>query len=83
MPSLQVRDLPDHIYRKLVDEAEREHRSLAQQAIAVLAKGLGINEDPRERRRKVLERIRNNPIKWKGGRDTDDIVAGIREDRER
>lgn len=83
MPSLQVRDLPEHIYRKLVDEAERQHRSLSQQAIAVLSKGLGMHEDPRERRRKVLERIRNNPIKINGKLDVDDIVAGIREDRER
>jgi hypothetical protein len=43
MPSLQVRDLPEAIYRKLLNEAEKEHRSLAQQAIAVLAIGLGVS----------------------------------------
>lgn len=83
MPSLQVRELPDHIYRKLVEEAEREHRSLAQQAVAVLARGLGMPEDPRERRRKLLEKFRNDPIKYKSKRTAEDIVAGIREDRNR
>jgi hypothetical protein len=35
--------------------AEKERRSLAQQAVAVLAKGLEVEVDPRARRRKVLE----------------------------
>lgn len=83
MPSLQVRDLPEAIYLKLADEAEREHRSLAQQAVAVLARGLGLSEDPRERRRKLFEHIEKNPIQYLGSRSADDIVALIREDRDR
>lgn len=82
MPSLQVRDLPDHIYRKLVDEAEREHRSLAQQAVAVLARGLGVHENPRERRRRLLQELKDNPIPWLRP-DAPDPVDLIREDRDR
>jgi plasmid stability protein len=82
MPSLQVRELPDHIYAKLVAEAERDHRSLAQQAVAVLARGLGVELDPKDRRRKVLERIRNHPIKFKPEK-LGDTAALIREDRDR
>ena len=82
MPSLQVRELPEHIYQKLVAEAEREHRSLSQQAIAVLAKGLGVSLDPKERRRRLLDHLRENPI------DVDHSKLGntvdmIREDRDR
>ena len=36
MPSLQIRDLPDDVYQALALRAEREHRSLAQQAIVEL-----------------------------------------------
>lgn len=82
MPSLQVRELPDPIYRKLADEAEREHRSLSQQAIAVLARGLGISQDPKERRRQLMERIRTKPVKW-AGKKIPDPVDMIREDRDR
>lgn len=82
MPSLQVRELPDSIYRKLADEAEREHRSLSQQAIAVLARGLGISQDPKERRRQLMERIRTRPIKW-DGKKIPDPADMIREDRNR
>lgn len=82
MPSLQVRDLPDHIYRKLADEAEREHRSLAQQAVAVLARGLGIHEDHKERRRRLFKKMEENPIQWKGD-NIPDPVDLIREDRDR
>jgi hypothetical protein len=82
MPSLQVRDLPDHIYRKLADEAEREHRSLSQQAIAVLARGLGVAMDAKERRRRLFQHMRENPIQWKG-KNIPDPVDLIREDRDR
>ena len=82
MPSLQVRKLPDPIYRKLADEAEREHRSLSQQAIVVLARGLGISQDPKERRRQLLERILTRPVKWEGRRIPNPVDL-IREDRDR
>lgn len=36
MPTLQIRDLPQGIYDRLVLEAGLEHRSLAQQATAIL-----------------------------------------------
>ena len=36
MPSLQIRDLPDAIYRVLSLKARRERRSLARQAVIEL-----------------------------------------------
>ena len=57
MPSLQVRELPEHIYRTLCHEAEVAHRSLAQQAVAVLARGLQLDLEPRARRKALLAAI--------------------------
>jgi hypothetical protein len=55
MPIIQVRDVPDHIYRSLTQRAEQERRSLSQQVVAVLARGLNLELDPRARRRKILQ----------------------------
>ena len=57
MPTLQVRDVPEHIYRRLADLAEKERRSLAQQTLVILAKGLEVEIDPKARRREALRRI--------------------------
>ncbi len=58
MPSLQVRELPEHIYQTLCHEAEAAHRSIAQQAVAVLAKGLHLDLTPQTRRKALLSAIR-------------------------
>ena len=60
MPLLQVRDIPDHLYRLLAERAERERRSLAQQAVAILARGLEVELDAKARRQNVLRAIREN-----------------------
>ena len=57
MPSLQVRELPEHIYQKLRETAIASHRSLAQQAIIAIARGLETELDPKTRRIMVLEKI--------------------------
>lgn len=36
MPTLQIRDLPEHIYTVLVERAKRERRSLSRQAVVEL-----------------------------------------------
>jgi hypothetical protein len=81
MPLLQVRDIPEHLYRLLAERAEHERRSLAQQAVAVLARGLEVELDPKARRKKVLRSIREN------GRarlpKVKDPAKLIREDRRR
>jgi hypothetical protein len=81
MPTLQVRDVPDHIYRRLAELAEKERRSLAQQAVAVLAKGLEVEVDPKARRRKVLDEAKR--LGLGRGKSLPDFVKLIREDRER
>jgi hypothetical protein len=58
MPLIQVRDVPDRIYRLLAEQAERERRSLAQQVVAVLARGLDVELDSKARRRALIDSLR-------------------------
>ena len=57
MAILQVRDLPDQIYEKLKKEAQKKHRSLSQQAIVTLAKGLDAPYNAKEMRLMLLESL--------------------------
>ncbi len=81
MPLIQVRDVPEHIYRLLTEQASQERRSLAQQVVAVLARGLQVELDAKGRRQKVLRAIPG------GGpsntRKLIDPVKLIRQDRAR
>jgi plasmid stability protein len=80
MPSLQVRDLDDRVYRALARRAERERRSLARQAAVILEAGLEPAGD-RNRRQALLAKIRDNRGDWPG-----DLAAPaelLREDRDR
>jgi plasmid stability protein len=56
MPTLQIRDLPQELYQHLALRAEREHRSLAQQALVDLQQACQSNT-PANRRR-VIAAIR-------------------------
>ncbi len=82
MPSLQVRELPEQIYKKLQAQAQKEHRSFSQQAIVTITRGLGLDENPKKRRTELLNNILNNPIKMKGSNIIDPVDL-VREDRNR
>ncbi len=81
MPTLQIRKLPGHIYQALKEAAEQERRSLSQQAIIILAKGLDIPLDFSERRRKLLENIKKESHFFEKWADVD-VTSWVREDRE-
>jgi hypothetical protein len=81
MPLLQVRDVPERIYRLLAEQAERERRSLAQQAVAVLARGLEVEVDAKSRRRSLVDSILSGPPDRR--RKLSDPARLIREDRQR
>ena len=81
MPLLQIREAPEHIYRLLAEQAMRERRSLSQQALAALARGLGVEMDARARRCALLESLRSNPIA--PGAKFGSPAKLIREDRAR
>jgi len=81
MPLLQVRECPEDLYRKITVRARRENRTIAQQVVVLLERGLGQEQSNRERRRTLLERIgtREAPA----GAEAIDDVALIHEGRER
>jgi hypothetical protein len=81
MALIQVRDVPDHIYRALAEGAEKERRSLAQQVVAVLARGLQVELDAKARRQQVLRAIQASGQPQTGR--LRDPARLIREDRRR
>jgi hypothetical protein len=81
MPLLQVRDLPEPLYRRLVEEAAKERRSLSQQAIATLAKGLAADLDSTQRRKAAL--LEASKIDRRVTRNLPAPARLIREDRDR
>jgi len=81
MPNLQIKDLPESLYRLLKERARKERRSLAQEAAIAIARGLQRDEDPRERRKNLLKEIENNPV-YKEIINKLDPVALVREDRD-
>ncbi len=82
MPSLQVRELPENIYRLLQDKAAKEHRSLAQEAIVTLAQGLKASLSQKNRRVELLQNIADNPAVDQAVLAIDPVTL-LREDRER
>ena len=79
VPSLQIRDLPEDVYRALSARAEREGRSLAQQALHELRRMPEL--EARERRRELVDRLRRraaDPML----EHAPDPVKLIREDRD-
>ena len=82
MASLQIRKLPENIYFLLKQRAEAEHRSIAQEAIALLAKGLDASISPKVRRTKLLQKIAEESVLSGGTVSKLDPVELIREDRE-
>ena len=81
MPNLQVREVPAHVYGQLKEQAAKEHRSLAQQTLITIERGLETTGDAKERRRTVLARIGSrhhaNTVALP------DPVGMVREDRRR
>ncbi|RJX25595.1 MAG: hypothetical protein C4554_07005 [Dethiobacter sp.] len=82
MPSLQVRDLPEHIYRKIVELAEAERRSIAQETIILLEKALQIKAQDKKRRKQLLTHIMQED-RPSNKTNIPDPVPLIREDRQR
>ena len=83
MASLQVRELPENIYYLLKRRAEAEHRSIAQEAIVLLAKELDTSIAPKERRTRLLQKIEEEAKLNSGTAAKLDPVELIREDRRR
>jgi antitoxin FitA len=81
MATLQIRNLPDELYQKLIQKAAQERRSVSQQAVVVLTEGLEASADAKDRVRGVLAEIRRHHAGR--GKTLSDPVKLIREDRDR
>lgn len=81
MPLLQVRNCPEDIYKKIALVARKQNRTIAQQVVVLLEKGLGQDQPNLERRQQLLERINRRKIPGKVKKI--DAVALIHEDRKR
>jgi plasmid stability protein len=82
MPVLQVRDLPQEVYHKLVDRAKRERRTISQQATVILKEALDVATPPKERRAQMLRGLAETAPGKKTLRVTPPEKL-IREDRDR
>lgn len=82
MASLQVRELPDQIYHKLKNEADKKNRSLARQAAITLAKGLSTSLNQKERRMGILADLKKYSTQIRR-RKLSNPLDMIREDRNR
>ena len=82
MPSLQVREMPTVLYDALCESAKREHRSIAQQAVVTLSRGLNLAGNSVMRRKDLLQDINKNLI-CPQGLNLSDAVTLIKEDRAR
>ncbi len=81
MALLQVGDCPEDIYNRIAKEAKKERRTIAQEILTLLEKGLGQELSNIERRRKILEKISARDIP-NSVKEIDPVVL-IREDRDR
>ena len=81
MPSLQVRDLPEHIYQAIVERAKAERRSISQETVVLLEKALTLSEGIPSRRKLILDEIDQEPPLEV--MDIPDPVTLVREDRGR
>jgi len=81
MPLLQVRECPEDIYKKISYVAKNENRTIAQQAVVLLEKGLGQSESNMERRKRLIEKLETREISSEIKKI--DPVSLIREDRDK
>ena len=81
MPLLQVRECPEDIYRKIMYAAKVENRTIAQQTVVLLKKGLGQQETNMLRRKNLLDRIQKRRIPE--AIKAVDTALLVREDRDR
>ena len=84
MPSLQVREVPEHLYKKLQLCSAKSHRSLAQETISLLEKALSCKPMPVQRRQALLKKIaESDHFSFFNDKEMPGPADMLREDRDR
>lgn len=82
MPTIQIRNIPQKLYDKLVKAAANSRRTVTQEAFILLEMALTKTELKKKAQKlMVLERL--DQLKKDNVVDTDHIVQWVRTDRER
>lgn len=55
MPGITIKNIPDELYRRLVETARTHHRSIAKEIVVALERHVG---KPAQDKQALLERIR-------------------------
>lgn len=82
MSTLHVRNVPQELYRRVRQAAERQNRSLSAVVVELLEEGVE-QQSLRTRQRRLMSVIRRRRRRSKPGPDASDSVRLIREDRRR
>lgn len=77
MKQIQIRDIPDATYERIVQLATRERRSIAQQTLTILIKGLEAFLDEKGKRRHAVAQAFTPSVALS------DPAELVRKDRER
>ena len=81
MPLLQVKDFPEDIYEEITFAAHRQNRTIAQQTVILIKKGLAEEWPDKERRKLAIERTFARDVPQ--GAKSMNHLKFIREDRDR
>ncbi len=81
MPTLQVRNLPEHIYKKIAELAKEKRTSITRETIYLLEKSLAMDSIRDQQKNLLIERMLKTAPEISC--DLPDPVLLIREDRER
>lgn len=84
MLTLQISQVPDHIYQTLVFKADQAHRTLPEQTLIELQVALGYDRlSGRQKRLRTLQRIGQRQAMPDTDSNSPAIEVGIRQDRDR
>ena len=82
MPTLYVRNFPDHLHRKLRERATKSHRSIGAEVVVLVDEALK-EEEGREKQAETLLRLAEIGRSYKPSPGAPDAVTMVREDRAR
>ena len=81
MPTLQVRNLPEHIYRKIEELAKAKRSSITKETIYLLEKSLAMDEQREQSKNLLIESMLRSATA--DSEMLTDPVLLVREDRDR